>query len=36
MRTLTTQGKKLTTGLGWWRRHQADDGSDSYPNRCRY
>ena len=27
MRTLTTQGKKLTTGLGWWRRHGADDGS---------
>ena len=28
MRTLTTKGKKLTTGLGWWRRHEADDGSD--------
>jgi CubicO group peptidase (beta-lactamase class C family) len=27
MRTLTTKGKKLTTGLGWWRRHEADDGS---------
>ena len=27
MRTLTTSGKKLTTGLGWWRRHEADDGS---------
>ena len=27
MRTLTTTGKKLTTGLGWWRRHEADDGS---------
>jgi CubicO group peptidase (beta-lactamase class C family) len=21
-------GKKLATGLGWWRRHEADDGSD--------
>jgi CubicO group peptidase (beta-lactamase class C family) len=28
MRTLTIKGKKLTTGLGWWRRHEADDGSD--------
>jgi len=28
MRTLTTRGYKLTTGLGWWRRHEADDGSD--------
>ena len=27
MRTLTTSGTKLTTGLGWWRRHEADDGS---------
>lgn len=27
MRTLTTNGAKLTTGLGWWRRHEADDGS---------
>jgi hypothetical protein len=27
MRTLTTEGTKLTTGLGWWRRHEADDGS---------
>jgi CubicO group peptidase (beta-lactamase class C family) len=27
MRTLTTNGTKLTTGLGWWRRHEADDGS---------
>ena len=27
MRTLTTRGKKLITGLGWWRRHEADDGS---------
>jgi CubicO group peptidase (beta-lactamase class C family) len=27
MRTLTTTGTKLTTGLGWWRRHEADDGS---------
>ena len=27
MRALTTKGKKLTTGLGWWRRHEADDGS---------
>jgi hypothetical protein len=27
MRTLTTSGSKLTTGLGWWRRHEADDGS---------
>ena len=27
MRTLTTNGSKLTTGLGWWRRHEADDGS---------
>ena len=27
MRTLTTKGSKLTTGLGWWRRHEADDGS---------
>ena len=27
MRTLTTKGTKLTTGLGWWRRHEADDGS---------
>jgi CubicO group peptidase (beta-lactamase class C family) len=27
MRTLTTKGAKLTTGLGWWRRHEADDGS---------
>jgi CubicO group peptidase (beta-lactamase class C family) len=28
MRTLTVKGKKLTTGLGWWRRHETDDGSD--------
>lgn len=27
MRTLTTNGPKLTTGLGWWRRHEEDDGS---------
>jgi CubicO group peptidase (beta-lactamase class C family) len=27
MRTLTTTGRKLTTGLGWWRRREADDGS---------
>jgi CubicO group peptidase (beta-lactamase class C family) len=27
MRTLTTNGTRLTTGLGWWRRHEADDGS---------
>jgi CubicO group peptidase (beta-lactamase class C family) len=27
MRTLATNGKKLTTGLGWWRRHETDDGS---------
>jgi CubicO group peptidase (beta-lactamase class C family) len=27
MRTLTTSGSKLITGLGWWRRHEADDGS---------
>ncbi len=27
MRTLTTRGEQLTTGLGWWRRHEADDGS---------
>ena len=27
MRTLTVEGHKLTTGLGWWRRHEADDGS---------
>jgi hypothetical protein len=27
MHTLTTSGTKLTTGLGWWRRHEADDGS---------
>lgn len=27
MRILTTKGKKLTTGLGWWRRHETDDGS---------
>ena len=27
MRTLTTKGKKLTTGLGWWRQHEADAGS---------
>ena len=27
MRTLRTPGKKLTTGLGWWRRREADDGS---------
>ncbi len=27
MRTLTAKGRKLTTGLGWWRRHEADDGS---------
>jgi len=27
MRTLTTNGSKLSTGLGWWRRHDADDGS---------
>jgi CubicO group peptidase (beta-lactamase class C family) len=27
MRTLTTNGTMLTTGLGWWRRHEADDGS---------
>ena len=24
---LTIKGTKLTTGLGWWRRHEADDGS---------
>ena len=28
MRTLTTNGSKLTTGLGWWRRHAAGDGGD--------
>jgi hypothetical protein len=28
MRTLTTAGKKLTTGLGWWRRHETHGGSD--------
>jgi CubicO group peptidase (beta-lactamase class C family) len=28
MRNLTIKGKKLTAGLGWWRRHEADDGSD--------
>jgi CubicO group peptidase (beta-lactamase class C family) len=28
MRTLTTHGTKLTAGLGWWRRHEADDGND--------
>jgi CubicO group peptidase (beta-lactamase class C family) len=27
MRTLTTSGTKLSTGLGWWRRHEADDGT---------
>jgi len=27
MRTLTIKGKKLTAGLGWWRWHEADDGS---------
>jgi CubicO group peptidase (beta-lactamase class C family) len=27
MRTLTTKGAQLTTGLGWWQRHEADDGS---------
>jgi CubicO group peptidase (beta-lactamase class C family) len=27
MRALTTKGTKLITGLGWWRRHEADDGS---------
>lgn len=27
MRTLTTNGTRFTTGLGWWRRHEADDGS---------
>jgi CubicO group peptidase (beta-lactamase class C family) len=27
MRTLTIKGTKLTTGLGCWRRHEADDGS---------
>ena len=27
MRTLTTRGSKLTAGLGWWRRHETDDGS---------
>ncbi len=27
MRTLTTHGKKLTTGLGWLRRHDTGDGS---------
>ena len=27
MRTLTVNGTRLTTGLGWWRRHEADDGS---------
>ena len=27
MRTLTTKGTKLITGLGWWRRHESDDGS---------
>lgn len=25
MRTLTTRGRRLTTGLGWWRRHEPDD-----------
>jgi len=25
MRTLTTRGRRLTTGLGWWRRHDPDD-----------
>ena len=33
MRTLTTSGKKLTTGLGWWRRHEADDGSGLVEHR---
>jgi CubicO group peptidase (beta-lactamase class C family) len=28
MRTLTTNGKKFTTGLGWWRRHENRGGSD--------
>ncbi len=27
MRTLTTRGAKFTTGLGWWRRNEVDDGS---------
>ncbi len=27
MRTLTVSGTQLATRLGWWRRHQADDGS---------
>jgi len=27
MRTLATKGRKLTTGLGWWRRQETDDGS---------
>jgi hypothetical protein len=27
MSLTATSGKKLTTGLGWWRRHEADDGS---------
>ena len=27
MRTLTIKGRKLATGLGWWRRYEADDGS---------
>jgi hypothetical protein len=26
MRTLTTNGRDFTTGLGWWRRHEVDDG----------
>jgi hypothetical protein len=26
MRTLTIKGRKLITGLGRWRRHEADDG----------
>jgi CubicO group peptidase (beta-lactamase class C family) len=25
MRALTTKGRRLTTGLGWWRRHESDD-----------
>ena len=25
MRTLTTKGRRLTTGLGWWRRHESGD-----------
>jgi CubicO group peptidase (beta-lactamase class C family) len=27
MRALTTNGPKFTTGLGWWQRHEADDGN---------